>query len=247
MADEITLDAPETRLERFLAAAAGVDGITLDDPETRIERYLYTLAQNAGAAEYWIPVEYHRLGYLIIPDSQQDELERKMSDPIHNLIRGINVQNEEWLPGYVSANEFIVPLSRLSMHILTGDDCEGRIRISKFSDEDEYRVFVEPNKFIVTLTPTALDYSGTMDKTVAEINAAYEAGREIVFRVMTSATTYLDVDCTARYFVNGYTYPSFNAYIVGDGGVLIYAFTSTTDDDGKMTYSTQIYQLTTAT
>ncbi len=43
MADDITLDAPETRIERFLAAAAGVDGITLDEPETRIERYLKSI------------------------------------------------------------------------------------------------------------------------------------------------------------------------------------------------------------
>ena len=102
-------------------------------------------------------------------------------------------------------------------------------------------------KFIVTLTPTALDYSGTMDKTVAEIDAAYKAGRKIVFRVMTSATTYMDVDCTARYFDNGYTYPSFNAYIVGDGGVLIYAFTNTINDGTKQTYNTEIYTLTPAT
>ena len=102
-------------------------------------------------------------------------------------------------------------------------------------------------KFIVTLTPTAQDYSGTMDKTVAEIKAAYEAEQQIVFRVMMSATKYMDVDCTARYFTNGNTYPSFNAYIVGDGGVLIYAFTSTTDDGTKQTYATEIYTLTPAT
>lgn len=48
MTDEITLDAPETRIERFLAAAAGVEGITLDEPETRIERYLYKIAQSSG-------------------------------------------------------------------------------------------------------------------------------------------------------------------------------------------------------
>ena len=48
MTDEITLDAPETRLERFLAAAAGVEGITLDEPETRIEKYLYKIAQGSG-------------------------------------------------------------------------------------------------------------------------------------------------------------------------------------------------------
>lgn len=50
MADEITLDAPETRIERFLAAAAGMDGITLDEPETRIERYLYKIAQGGGGS-----------------------------------------------------------------------------------------------------------------------------------------------------------------------------------------------------
>ena len=48
MTDEITLDAPETRLERFLAAAAGMDGITLDTPVTRIEKYLYKIAQGSG-------------------------------------------------------------------------------------------------------------------------------------------------------------------------------------------------------
>lgn len=73
------------------------------------------------------------------------------------------------------------------------------------------------NKFIVTLTPTALDYSGTMDKTVAEINAAYEAGQEIVFRVIMSATAHMDVDCTARWF-GGSTYPSFNGFIL-DGEI----------------------------
>lgn len=51
MTDEITLDAPETRIERFLAAAAGVEGITLDEPETRIERYLYKIAQGGGSGE----------------------------------------------------------------------------------------------------------------------------------------------------------------------------------------------------
>lgn len=48
MTDDITLDAPETPLERFLAAAAGMDGITLDEPVTRIEKYLYKIAQDSG-------------------------------------------------------------------------------------------------------------------------------------------------------------------------------------------------------
>ena len=103
------------------------------------------------------------------------------------------------------------------------------------------------NKFIVTLTPTALDYSGTMDKTVAEITAAYEAGQEIVFRVYTAAGTYNEADCTIRYKSEGYTYPSFNAYIVDNHtNVLLFAYTGAVDDGAKQTYSTKIYSLTPA-
>lgn len=102
-------------------------------------------------------------------------------------------------------------------------------------------------KYIVTLTPTAADYSGTMDKTVAEIDAAYKAGQQVVFRVMTGATTYIEVDCTAR--GNGAdTYPSYNGYIIDDvNNVLIYAFTGMTNDGAKAKYSTAIYTLTPAT
>ena len=103
------------------------------------------------------------------------------------------------------------------------------------------------NKFVVTLTPTALDYSGTMDKTVAEINAAYEAGQEIVFRVMMSATEYMDVDCTERYKDEDYAYPSFNAYIVDNiNNVIIFAFTAAGNDDTQQTYGTTVYSLTPA-
>ena len=103
------------------------------------------------------------------------------------------------------------------------------------------------NKFIVTLTPTAADFSGTMDKTVAEINAAYEAGQEIVFRIYAEAGTYNEVDCTIRYKNGNNTYPSFNAYLVDStNNVLIFAYTSVTNDGTKQTYHTNIYSLTPA-
>lgn len=41
----------------------------------------------------------------------------------------------------------------------------------------------QQKKFVVTLTPTAPDMSGTMDKTGEEITAAYEAGKEIVLQI----------------------------------------------------------------
>jgi hypothetical protein len=107
------------------------------------------------------------------------------------------------------------------------------------------------NRFIVTLTPTAQDFSGTMDKTVAEIDAAYKAGQQLVFRVMTSETTYMEADCTGRKH-NGITYPSFNGFILStdvtdNSGKLIYAWTGATNDGTMATYSTAIFTLTPAT
>lgn len=100
------------------------------------------------------------------------------------------------------------------------------------------------DKFVVNLTPTAVDYSGTMDHTVAEINAAYEAGMEIWFEI--SAGT-----ITEQMFVDavGYgsdTYPSFETKFIASGSLFVRFFTSMTNDGTKQTYSAEIYTLTPA-
>ena len=105
---------------------------------------------------------------------------------------------------------------------------------------------MQKKKFIVTLTPTALDYSGTMDKTVAEINAAYEAGMEIWFRVY-AGTSYSDVPLARYGKASGYSYPSFNVnFLYDEAGVLVLIYTGTTDDGTRQTYSTKVYALTPA-
>lgn len=99
--------------------------------------------------------------------------------------------------------------------------------------------------FVVTLTPTAQDFSGTMDKTVAEINAAYEAGQEIVFRVLTSAYSYVDVPMSFAGRDTTFQYPNFGAEIIRySANLMIVAHTSDTDDGTKSTYETNIYPLT---
>lgn len=100
--------------------------------------------------------------------------------------------------------------------------------------------------FLVTLTPTAQDFSGTMDKTVGEINAAYEAGRKIVFRVYTSATTYIEVECITRgRNVNEGNYPSFNAYVIDvPNSVLVYMYTGVSAIASTNTYFTLLFTLT---
>ena len=102
--------------------------------------------------------------------------------------------------------------------------------------------------FIVTLTPTALDYSGTMDKTVAEIDAAYNAGQEIVFRLYTAASVYIDVPVQLVSTDTDYEYPSFETNVTSaSNNVFIFAQTGTTNDGTKATYGTHIYTLTPAT
>lgn len=102
------------------------------------------------------------------------------------------------------------------------------------------------NPFIVTCTPTSPDFSGTMDKTVAEIYAAYQAGKQIVFFSQDQNGGFI-FPLASVGIDNTYTYPSFNTYLFYTNlNVLICSYTGITDDGTKSTYSTQIYSLTPA-
>jgi len=99
------------------------------------------------------------------------------------------------------------------------------------------------NKFIVTLTPTSPDYSGTMDKTVAEINAAYEAGQQIVFRLMVSSGVYYDFATTVTY-IGAHPYPEH--FCMGAVGSNLIVYSSDTDNPENTAYHTTVYSLTPA-
>lgn len=100
-------------------------------------------------------------------------------------------------------------------------------------------------KFIVTLTPTALDYSGTMDKTVAEINAAYEAGMEIWFRLITGASTYYDIAVTVIDCNETVDYPAFGGLgLLTEKIAMVQTFNRMDGTDN--TFITEIYALTPA-
>ena len=101
--------------------------------------------------------------------------------------------------------------------------------------------------FIVTLTPTAEDFSGTMDKTVAEISEAYQRGKRIVFRMVTDDGE-VETKLSATAKRPGSAYPSFNAYVVNaEMGVLFFLWTGMTNDGAQTTYGTTLYALTPAT
>lgn len=171
----------------------------------------------------------------------------------------VQIDGETVFKQYVEGSCNTADLSNLPTDVAGGsvvtvvDPAEGASRRKIFDADTEAWVdypFEQSGgggKFIVTLTPTALDYSGTMDKTVAEINAAYEAGQEIVFRVVESATEFDDVKCTVVFTNTGYQYPSFNGYILnGTNNVFVFAYTGITNDGTSLAYYTTVYSLTPA-
>ena len=98
------------------------------------------------------------------------------------------------------------------------------------------------NPFVVMLTPTALDYSGTMDKTTAEITSAFNAGQRIVFALNTGDKV-VNFYASEWYETSGDIILS-AATIYVDNNVIIRAH----NDAGptSTTYSTHIYTLTPA-
>lgn len=101
------------------------------------------------------------------------------------------------------------------------------------------------NPFIVTLTPLNQDFSGAMDKTVAEITAAYQAGKQIVFKMYTSETSFIEVPVSLVGYDSVYTYPSFETSVIQvSNNLLIYARTTVTDTGTHNGYATTIYPLT---
>lgn len=132
------------------------------------------------------------------------------------------------------------------------EDYDESINVLFSVDDDVVEFTVDRSKtpkgrFIVTLTPTAQDFSGTMDKTVAEINSAYEAGQEIWFKVAVG-TDWTEYPLSRVGKMSGYTYPSFNCNALYDeNNVLVMIYTGTTSDGTQTFYSTKLYTLTPAT
>ena len=88
---------------------------------------------------------------------------------------------------------------------------------------------VAVNPFIVTLTPTAQDMSGTMDKTPAEIDAAIQAKMRIQFYIPSIGGI---VDASQYLYDATYSLWSAHANIVanlGAGDMLIHIGTGTAE------------------
>lgn len=99
------------------------------------------------------------------------------------------------------------------------------------------------NRFLVNLTPTEMDFSGVMDKTLGEIYEAWMEGKEIFISIdYGTLKVYQQATIVAQNTNNAY--PSFTGYLIEDlTGVLVCWSTGYTDDADQNTYVTTLYQL----
>ncbi len=239
---------PITRREVFLAAAGGQQ-VETPEPITREEKFLKAIADNAGGERTVIPVTFEWDVQEQVYNPQWISADVYNHPEKYDLLctfsggryahgttmfrYGARSFNR---PFYFGIMDFAEP-SSFAVNA-TAPDPDSDNTLAYFVG----RVPFAASNFIVTLTPTALDYSGTMDKTPQEITAAYNAGQKIVFDIPTmNATVYADqyiadgnnVLCAAKVF-----------YYVDGAPVLITIVTHGTDD--TQTYDTGIYALTPA-
>lgn len=133
-------------------------------------------------------------------------------------------------------------MSYIRKEWVTGDD----ISINDLNRIEE-GIDNTANPFVITLTPTAQDFSGVMDKTCGEINEAYEAGKTIVFKIYKDkAGGYIISKNVNAIYGSGATALGFMADALIDGVGLITIYTGVNPPDDRTTYSTIIYPLTNA-
>ena len=191
------------------------------------------IEENAG---YWIPLQFSN-GTFSVPVDKVDEVLYALYNPDSVFINGAVIGDSAFYGGYrVNENEFYCPLSAEVMEA-NGMSGTGNIIIKPAVGVEDVSVEVVPDTFIVTLTPTAQDYSGTMDKTPEEIDEAYRTGRRIRFRVMG-----MDAEVDATQYLDNTTPPEYYqaAANVIYNGMLVQIITSRTDQ----IYYTIIYPLT---
>ena len=99
--------------------------------------------------------------------------------------------------------------------------------------------------FIINMYPQDETYSGTMDKTIAEIYEAYLDGKHLWYHLWTDIDKYVEAECTMRWEAGeDYDYPSFNAFIIDDGNNLLFeAATGATSDGTRNNYFIISYPL----
>ena len=196
------------------------------------------IAENDG---YWIPLEF-TAGVFSVPADKQNEVELMLINE-SRYIRGCRISTGTDISGYrVAHAEFHCPFSS-AMAADLGIYGLGNL-VVKYVDDDGVVVEVVPDVFVVTLTPTAQDFSGVMDKTVGEIASAFNAGRRCIFRLSLSATDYYEGDVVRGATSSGVSYNTYAFVVSGILTGVAYIYTGVGSSDSSTAYYTTLFPLT---
>ena len=263
------LPVPQTRSEKFLAKIAGEDQalpIPQSREELFLKAIAENGSGGGGGGNDGIVVVHGEINltdfynatndgdneFIIYPDKTYAEMSE--ADVLIACLRFDNSVNtadvcfySTGTPATIGNKTFLetgIFGRETLLAVAAVDDLEFYLRVDKDNNNQPILVLLclkagSFDTFTVTLTPTAQDFSGTMDKTPAEIRAAYDAGQNIVFSVpsmnasaacvqaVTVGST--SINCTTAIY-----------YTINGQDVLIRAGTS----DSDQTYDTRIYPLT---
>ena len=188
------------------------------------------ISANAG---YWIPVEQSG-GVLSVPANKVEEVCNALYNPERVFVRGVCSSGQVYYPGYcVNDGAYECRITKETM-VEIGYSSAGKMVISpRYGGGVD--VEIVPDIFIVTLTPTAQDYSGTMDKTPSDIETARVNDMRIMFSIPS-----LGASVEATQFIGLSVACANITYDISGQDVLIQIVTSASD----ATYSTKIFPLT---
>ena len=159
----------------------------------------------------------------------------------------VSFNGSEAFPAHTIANGIEAHLENIPALAIFDESDSGVFQFKWNETPYDGKVFGQffPDTFIVTLTPTAQDFSGTMDKTVAEINAAYEAGKTIAFKIYTDQSgSYIVSKNVLTMWGSGATKFGFYSNAVIEGVGLVIVSTGINPPSDRTTYLTAIYPLT---
>lgn len=198
------------------------------------------ISANAG---YWIPLTNDNDTW-VVPSDKRTEVYQAITN-INTNIKGFSFYGGDVEGFRLSATvETQINSHSISRFIIStffsGDGAlfnyNGRIRLSSNGNE-WYKAVIIPDIFTITLTPTNADFSGTINRTQAEIGEAYSNEQEVHFILFSNEYTATEIDLSGD--VSYCATLPFYDNTVTNSWLLIRAHTNS---DG--TYSVDVFPLT---
>ena len=214
----------------------GWEAANIDNTDRQI--WIYATIGNDGSISTMSTVSYEALGQL----NGGFTLVARINDEYEFSLAAVYLSKKEVTDAF-----FVFEGTYLDILALKQKSFIVAIPIPSPGSSSNVVIAWKEDKFIVTLTPTSPDYSGTMDKTVAEIWNAHNSGQDIVFRFMMGETEYYDVIPNLFQHVDGVSYGCISASAIIATNTFAEIRTVQSVSDGNVNnYYAHIYTLTPA-